>query len=384
MVDPLAPGTSSDETDRTGETGVSGPSDEAVEQRRDAARRGLIAGVVGRVAPAVLRTIDTNDLVDAVDVNAIAADLDLEAIVDRLDLDAIADRLDLDLLIDRLDLDAIANRLDLDLLIDRLDVNAIANRLDLDDLVARVDMAQLTAGAAQDVAGSGLDLVRRQLVRLDTATEAVADRFLRRTGPRPEAPPTLTASTDGPLTADLADRELRRRRITGHYGGPITRLLAFTADVFGSLTSFGFVGAAMLHVVGTITGLDVTIGSGHLFERALLLAWMLAWFWFPVALIGRTPVMAIAGLAVVRRDGEPVESRRALVRALALPISTIVLAPALVSVVVGRERRGLHDVVAGTVVVYDWGSRPAERPVALRDQLAAQLRRRQLTRNTAG
>lgn len=37
-------------------------------------RSGLIGGVVGRLAPAVMRQIDTNDLVDALDVVVIAAD----------------------------------------------------------------------------------------------------------------------------------------------------------------------------------------------------------------------------------------------------------------------------------------------------------------------
>ena len=49
----------------------------------------------------------------------------------------------------------------------------------------------------------------------------------------------------------------------------------------------------------------------------------------------------------------------------------------LLGLVLGRERRTLHDLVAGTVVVYDWGERQAEQPVSIRDQLSARVRRRQ-------
>ena len=44
-------------------------------------------------------------------------------------------------------------------------------------------------------------------------------------------------------------------------------------------------------------------------------------------------------------------------------------------VFVGRERRALHDLAAGTVVVYDWGVREAQRPVTVREFLSARVRR---------
>ena len=51
----------------------------------------------------------------------------------------------------------------------------------------------------------------------------------------------------------------------------------------------------------------------------------------------------------------------------------------LLGMVLGRERRTLHDVAAGTVVVYDWGARQAEQPVTIREQLSARARRRRTT-----
>ncbi len=50
---------------------------------------------------------------------------------------------------------------------------------------------------------------------------------------------------------------------------------------------------------------------------------------------------------------------------IVMPISFLVLGLGLAGIVLGKERRALHDVIAGTAVVYDWGDRPAEVPAPL-------------------
>ena len=82
------------------------------------------------------------------------------------------------------------------------------------------------------------------------------------------------------------------------------------------------------------------------------------------------------GGVIVRRDGGIANGRRAFVRALVLPVSVAILALGLIGMVLGRERRTLHDVAAGTVMIYDWGARQAEQPVTIREQLSARVRRR--------
>lgn len=364
--------------------------------------RSLVGGLVGRVAPAVMRQIDTQDLVDSLDVdliaqsldvdalvdrldvNAVAARLDLDALVDRLDIDMVAERLDLDALVDRLDVNAVAARLDLDMLVDRLDVNAIAERLDLDALVDRMDvnaiageldMAKLTAGATSDVAISGLDLVRRQLIRIDATVESVSDRVLRRgPGDRPDAPGVL-------VEEEQAEHEpkdsmlLQRRDVSGHYAGPVTR----TLSVFGDIAAVAATQAVLVWVafVGLGIVLDFTSPASSGRWLSLLMLWFvtLAWYWLPVALFGRTLAMAVMGIAVVRRDGTIVNGTRAFVRAVFFPLS-ILIPLSFIGLLIGKERRALHDVIAGTVVVYDWGARDAEQPVTIREQLSAQVRRR--------
>ena len=326
-----------------------------LEGGEDPRRRGVIGGVIGRVAPAVMRQIDLDAIVEQLDVNAVAAQLDLDALMARLDMDEIVERLDVNAVAEKLDLDQLMTRLDMDAIVERLDVNAVAERLDLDALMARMDMAQLTAGATQDVALSGLDLVRRQLMRVDRSVDGVVVRLLRR-GPdaRPAAPPQLAREVA--TTDPDPDAHPRRRSVSGHYAGPVTRLLSLIGDITGAFAAYGFLGAVTLYLFGTFTDVDLTIGSGGWATRVLLATWLILWFWVPVALFGRTVAMAVLGVAVVRRDGAIANGRRAFVRAVVLPVSLALLALGLVGMIVGRERRTLHDVAAGTVVVYDWGS----------------------------
>ena len=328
----------------------------------------------------IAERLDIDALVERLDVNLIADRLDLDALIERLDVNLIADRLDLDALIERLDINKIAAQLDIDALIDRLDINEIAERIDLDALIARLNMAQLTAGATQDVATSGLDLVRRQVMRADATVEATVDRLLRREpDARPEAPGDLAIPevAEPEPAIKPGTRPERRRDVSGHYAGPVTRLLALAGDSFASLAVFGSLGAVTLYLLTALFGLDVTFSSGGWVTQALLVLWLFLWFSVPVALFGRTAAMALAGLAVVTRDGGVVHRRAAIIRALVTPISLLFFGLGLIGMVVGRERRTLQDVAAGTVVVYDWGARQAEQPATVRDMLSARVRRHQ-------
>lgn len=83
-------------------------------------------------------------------------------------------------------------------------------------------------------------------------------------------------------------------------------------------------------------------------------AYLVAYFAVPVARFGRTPGQALLGLRVRCSDGRPVGAVRAVVRALVLPLlTTATLGLSALGILLGRRRRALHDVIAGTVVVYD-------------------------------
>ncbi len=67
---------------------------------------------------------------------------------------------------------------------------------------------------------------------------------------------------------------------------------------------------------------------------------------------GQTPGMAVMGLRLRRSDGRKVGIRQAVKRVFTF-YATLGLGSVLIPVT--ARRRALHDIVAGTVVVYDWG-----------------------------
>jgi uncharacterized RDD family membrane protein YckC len=69
--------------------------------------------------------------------------------------------------------------------------------------------------------------------------------------------------------------------------------------------------------------------------------------------------MAALGVRVVRADGAAAEPRRGVVRALVFPLSFLLFGLGFLGILVQRERRALHDLIAGTAVVYEWDARAA-------------------------
>ena len=189
--------------------------------------------VVAVVAPVVVQSIDPDELLAALDVNALVSSIDLnalleqvdvEALLARIDVDALLARVDVDGLLDRVDVDALLARVDVDELLDRVDVDALLARVVVNDLLARVDVdalldradvdavvsrvdvnavarrariGELVAESSGDVAGSALDLGRRQAVALDTLLARSINRVLgREASTMPDGPPTLTNTED--------------------------------------------------------------------------------------------------------------------------------------------------------------------------------------------
>jgi uncharacterized RDD family membrane protein YckC len=69
--------------------------------------------------------------------------------------------------------------------------------------------------------------------------------------------------------------------------------------------------------------------------------------------------MAVLGVRVVQADGAPLEWRHAVVRVLALPLSIVFFGLGMLLILLRRDRRALHDLIARTAVVYSWHARPS-------------------------
>ena len=87
--------------------------------------------------------------------------------------------------------------------------------------------------------------------------------------------------------------------------------------------------------------------------------WEFFYFAYSWSASGKTAGMAVFGVRVVRPDGTDASGRQAVVRTLALPLSFLLLGLGFLGIVLGDKRRALHDVIAGTAVVYSWDARAA-------------------------
>jgi uncharacterized RDD family membrane protein YckC len=158
------------------------------------------------------------------------------------------------------------------------------------------------------------------------------------------------------FSAPPLDRTLGRQ---GHYAGAVSRLVAFALDVGASWGIYTAGAAVFSLAVGLITGKQLNLAHHQLANALFLSLWEFLYFSYQWALGGKTIGMAVFGLAVVGADGSPVTARMAMLRTLALPLSFALAGLGLIGILVQRERRALHDLIAGTAVVYAWDARAA-------------------------
>ena len=145
----------------------------------------------------------------------------------------------------------------------------------------------------------------------------------------------------------------------GRYAGSVSRFLAFVIDVVvsGGLAALGL--AATSLAVQVVTGRSVSWGRTNIVVAIIFVAWEFFYFGYSWAASGRTFGMAALGVRVVRADGQGLEPWRGVVRALVFPLSFLFLGLGFLGILVQREHRALHDLIAGTAVTYSWDARAA-------------------------
>lgn len=154
---------------------------------------------------------------------------------------------------------------------------------------------------------------------------------------------------------DVTDEHVPDPGAVGHYAGPWSRLTAYVIDALLVSGLYSIITAGVVWILELVTASDVDaseIGSGA--SGALLTVWSLLYFFVPWAISGRTPGMLVLGIRVVRRDGSRLDPGHALLRVVTLPLSFLCVGFGLIGIVIGREHRALHDVLANTTVVYAW------------------------------
>lgn len=108
-----------------------------------------------------------------------------------------------------------------------------------------------------------------------------------------------------------------------------------------------------------VAGASLDIADAPVAATATYVVWSFLYLAVPLAAGGRTSGGATLGLRVVRGDGRDLDPRHAVVRVLAFPLSFVLFGACFLLILLRRDRRALHDVVADTAVVYSWDARAA-------------------------
>lgn len=325
----------------------------------DPASDGLFSRVFSRATGVVVDAVDPDTIIDSVDVNALMERVDVNALLERVDPDIILDNVDVNALMERVDVDALLDRVDVDALMSRVDIDALLDRVDVKELTDRAGIPDIVRESTGALAGSAMDVFRRQIVALDQIASRFTYGLIRRDSEtRPIAPPALGAG--------VGIDEEGRGQVTGHYAGPLSRLLAFLLDSFIVWATFllGLMGLTFVIDFFFQVDLDTSWEQGFL---GLLLGglWTFTYHWTSLSLAGKTIGKGVVGVSVLSRDGRPISGKHAAIRQFVFPFSFLFFGAGFLGIFVSPERRALHDAAGGSVVVYDWGDRPAEMPAPI-------------------
>jgi uncharacterized RDD family membrane protein YckC len=199
-------------------------------------------------------------------------------------------------------------------------------------LVERIAEApEVRAAIAQQGVGLITDMGRRLTKiteRMDDAAERVAHRVARRGG----------------------DHEQETNQV-----GLITRGVAFAIDVGLISFALSFISGILASLVRALSGdsgdgvsawgVLALGGGGFILGGAIF-----AMFW---ALIGQTPGMRLLSIHLDVDGTREIGLKRAIKRVFAIPLALIPLGAGFFAILFSPERRGWHDRIAGTQVLYD-------------------------------
>jgi uncharacterized RDD family membrane protein YckC len=168
------------------------------------------------------------------------------------------------------------------------------------------------------------------------------------------APPSGGPPPPAPLSTGDTRQSLR-----GHHAGFASRFTAFIFDCALSIGVFMLVLSAVSFAASVLTGSPIHWSRNDTWVIVAFFVWEFLYYAYFWTASGKTPGMFLLGVQVVGQDGSSVGTRRGLVRTLAFPLSFILLGMGFLGILLGRDRRALHDVIADTAVVYCWDAREA-------------------------
>lgn len=185
---------------------------------------------------------------------------------------------------------------------------------------------------------------------------------------------TTAGSAPQAMAATVAESARRAApRTTEGYGGFLTRTIAFAVDA-AVIDLVGLIVAAVVALVFSLFPVSNDVHKVAVVAGGVLfVVWSIAYFVSFWTATGETPGNRAMRLRVVRADGTRLRVHHALLRIVGMLVS-LPLLWGYVPILLNDRRRGVHDVMAGTIVL----ARPRE---ADAEEIRPLARRRAPTRD---
>jgi uncharacterized RDD family membrane protein YckC len=148
------------------------------------------------------------------------------------------------------------------------------------------------------------------------------------------------------------------------YAGIVSRTVALAIDAAALTVGFAIASGVLGLILSLFTAVEVSspgavLGAAGLWSLVVANYFVLFW-----TLAGETPGMRLMALRVVGGTGEPPRLGRSLVRLVGMILAAIPFFAGYALILFDDRRRGLQDMLAGTVVVYAPRSRVRTSPPA--------------------
>jgi uncharacterized RDD family membrane protein YckC len=319
------------------------------------ASAGLVLNSVGDVVKAVV-----GHALGTVLVNPVLEYADVDGVVRRIEVDDLAQRIDVNAVLDKVDVNKLLDRVDFNRHLGRVDFDAVLERVDINDIIQRSDAGAILAQSTASVLTPVLDVVRTKIVVVDLVLIRMS-HFRRMRGQRDVLPPRpgVQAPSDEP---EYSPERIENKAIVvqGRYTGFFAKAVAIFIDVVLSTVSFLLVTIVIKLCWILFLDLETEQAQEKVSRKNIEIAilWCICWFlyfYLTVLPTGRTPGMMVVGIALrCSTTGSDFTASQAAVRTLLLPLSLTVMPLLGLIGFLRQDGRMLHDVAAGTGLVYSW------------------------------
>jgi len=298
-------------------------------------------------------------------LNPVLEYVDVNGVVQRINVDELAEKVDVNAVLDKIAINRLLDRVDFNRQLQRIDYDSVLERVDMNEIVRRSDMGAILAQSTSGVFTPILDAIRTQIVFVDLFLLRMT-RFRIRDH-KGVLPPRPGASS----TSRQRDRYPKGRMnkaiaVQGRYAGFFSKAVAIFVDVMLITVSFALLTIILKLCWILFLGTSNEVAQQKVSRENLGIVILYCIFWFLCFFLGVLPTgqtlgMVFAGIRLRRSDGlDDFTAGQAAIRTLLLPLSLTVMPVLGLIGYLRSDGRMLHDIVAGTGLVYCWDARMAK------------------------